>query len=74
MAKFDGNHTLAKFDGNNTLDQTDGKLYFGKFVWSILWKKWGLLDELVVIKNVGGAARYVWNNYGARARVVFSEA
>ena len=54
---------------NYTLDRIDEKL-----VWPILWKKGGRLDKFVVLKDVGGTARYIWNNYGARARVVFSEA
>ena len=45
---------------------------------TILWKismdnsmeKGARLVKLVVRKNVGVAARYVWNDYGARARVV----
>ena len=45
---------------------------------TILWKismdnsmeRGARLGKFVVLKNVGGAALYVWNNYGARARVV----
>ena len=41
---------------------------------TILWKRGARLDKLLVLKNVGRAARYVGNNYGAQARVVLSEA
>ena len=33
-------------------------------------EKGARLDKIIVLKNVSGAALYVWNNYGARARVV----
>ena len=56
MSKRPTTSVWIPFDGNYALEN--------------YMEKGARLDKIIVLKNVGVAALYVWNDYGARARVV----